>query len=137
MPKYTITADDGMPFIGSAELIDNLPEEFAKQIKQQIMRASKGQEMEPVRVPRGLLEQAGWMSKEEYVAEQEEAKQPASTATQQDVSIPRTRLLEAKVNGLENAVLQMRKTQEGHDCSTCPFKEAAMKLIEKTLRGLE
>lgn len=125
MPKYTITADDGMQFIGTPELIDNLPDEFAKQIKEQVIRASKGQSMEPVRVPRGLLEQAGWMSKEEYLLEQENQDEPTNSVYQASESKPQLRP--------QRVVPPPDMTM----CEKCPFKETAMKLIEKTLRGLE
>lgn len=126
MPKYTITADDGTQFIGAAQLVDNLPDEYAREIKKQIQAASEGKAMEAVNVPRGLLEQAGWMSKEDYVAEQEEAK--ASTPHEEP---PPTQA--QSPTRPQRIVPPPDMTM----CEKCPFKETAMKLIEKTLRGLE
>ena len=125
MPKYTIGADDGTQFIGPAELVDNLPEEFAKQIKRQIQAASEGKAMEAVRVPRGLLEQAGWITKADFLAEQEEAKKPIPEHDENPEYVP------------DRGQPPRTPTPKPHMCDGCPFKEAAMKLIEKTLRGLD
>ena len=125
MPKYTIGADDGTQFIGPAELVDNLPEEFAKQIKRQIQAASEGKSMEAVRVPRGLLEQAGWMTKEDFLKEQEEANKPVPEHDKNPEYVP------------DRGQPPRTPTPAPHMCDGCPFKEAAMKLIEKTLEGIK
>lgn len=133
MPKYTIGADDGTQFIGPAELVDNLPEEFAKQIKRQIQAASEGKSMEAVRVPRGLLEQAGWITKADFLKEQEDAKAEAVAP-----SLPIKEQMNQAVKEAARAPIRAPvEYAKPHMCDGCPFKEAAMKLLDKTLKGLE
>ncbi len=142
MSKFRVTADDGTPFFGGQDEIRALPEEYYKQITAQIEQHKAGKPVEAVKIPRHILEKSGFLDNE--TAKAVVAAENGISPTPEPVRMPQRTAspefdLESRLARLEVALeetIKLAESNNGPNCAQCPFKEAAMKLIQKTVEKI-
>lgn len=135
-----VQADSGEEFFGDVSNINNLPEEFSKPLKMQLAAFAEGKKVDPVSVPRIMLEKAGFTEKTE-VPEADlgtslsmEEKIARATEVGEEIQPSARERLAAK-RDLTNPIRPPRQQQ--HDkCENCPLREVAMKALAKVLEKI-
>lgn len=140
--KFRINADNGEPFFGGQEEIRKLPDEYQRQVTAQIEQHAAGKAVDPVKIPYHILEKSGFLKNDE--AREAITGKVSAEPLRQSLAraIPHNNIEEydIRIDNLEAGFDKLQRTienkQQVGNCETCPFKEAAMKLIAKTLEKI-
>jgi len=129
---YKIVADDGTPYFGTPAHIQALPEEYRREVTVQTELLAQGKQAEPVRIPRHELVRAKFMNDEDA---KKYLKVPEAVAVKNDDPNAGRVVGYAGHDAKKDEVVAVNPHKYDM-CQNCPFRETAMKLINKTLEKL-
>lgn len=143
MPRLIrVQADSGEEFFGDVSNINDLPEEFSKPLKTQLAAFAEGKKVDPVSVPRIMLEKAGFSEKETVpeadLGESLSMEEKISRATGVDEEI-QPHAVDRIRNDMERTIGRpMRPGSCGsyNKCEDCPLREVAIKALDKVLEKI-